>query len=120
MTWFWKRSIMAAMQRIKLKGANVETSRSVRRLLQHAMQEMVVAWIGEWLSERNGEKWSDLRYLLKVERVWFAGGLNVEYERKSRVKGDTNIYGLSSWGSGGMLYLNEPEAGFRKGNEEFS
>lgn len=58
---------MATMQRIKLKGANVETSRSVRRLLQYAMQEMVVAWIIEWLSVGNGEKWSDLRYLLKVD-----------------------------------------------------
>lgn len=57
---------MATMQRINLKGANVETSRSVRRLLQYALQEMMVAWINEWLSVRNGEKWSDLRYLLKV------------------------------------------------------
>lgn len=58
---------MAAMQRITLKGANVEMRRSVRRLLKHAMQEMVVAWTSEWLSERNDEKWSDLRYLLKTE-----------------------------------------------------
>lgn len=60
---------MATMQRIKLKGANVETSRSMRRLLQYAMQEMVVSWISEWLWVGKGEKWSDLSYLLKVEPV---------------------------------------------------
>lgn len=64
-----KSSIMATLKIIKLKGANVEISRSVRRLLQYAMQEMVVSWINEWLSVEKGEKWSDLSYLLKVEPV---------------------------------------------------
>lgn len=34
----------------------------------HARDQMVV-WINEWLSVGNGEKWSDLRYLLKVKPV---------------------------------------------------
>lgn len=39
---------MAAMQRIKLKGASAEMDRWVRGVLQYANQKMMVAWINEW------------------------------------------------------------------------
>lgn len=55
------------------------------------------AGLDQWVvAVGDGEKWSDFWYLLKVKPVWFAGGLKVWCERKSRGKSDTNIYGLSN------------------------
>ena len=53
--------------------------------------------LDQWVVlEEDGEKWSDLRYLLKIQPVWFADGLKVGYKRKTRVKSDSSIYGLSN------------------------
>ena len=38
------------------------------------------AGLGQWVgSVEDGENWSELRHLLKIEPVWFADGLKVGY-----------------------------------------
>lgn len=33
--------------------------------------------------------------ILKVEIIGFAGGLNVGYEKKTRIKNDTKVFGMN-------------------------
>lgn len=46
--------------------------------------------------ERDGEKLSDSGYILCVELIGIADGLNVAGERKKGIRDDSKIYGLNS------------------------
>ena len=41
--------------------------------------------------------WLDCEYILKADRTRFTGGVNVRYGRKTEVKDDSKVFGLSNW-----------------------
>ena len=49
--------------------------------------------------------WLDCEYILKADRTRFTGGVNVRYGRKTEVKDDSKVFGLSNWKNG--VAMNE-------------
>lgn len=54
----------------------------------------------KWWRGEGGKKWSDSGYSLKVEPIVLADGLDVVRERKTGVKENDKILGLSNWKNG--------------------
>lgn len=67
-------------------------------------------------NSRGGENYSNPEYILKVEQMQSAEGLDTGCERKRGVKGSFEFFGLSNWKGEIVAYL----CGERPGLESLS
>lgn len=55
-------------------------------------------------NSKVGENYSNFEYILKVEQIQSAEGLDIVCERKRGVKGSFKFFGLSNWNGNIVAY----------------
>lgn len=92
----FSRMTLAAVSNMDQQKPWAEAGRTVMRKLCNNTHGM--CWALEQVDNGRCENCSDSEYILKVEQILSAEGLDVGCERKREFKGDFKVFGLrKSW-----------------------